>query len=171
MTLTVRILSGFAALTLTAPIAAAEEPVVPNKPAPTVKRPLPGPPNAPGRAAPALQLPEAPEPCRRVSERLATVFDAVVEPLITEANKREDASAEAGQAAFEAALAAASAEIVAARAEAKAIDATLTAEQRKSCEDYAYRRFARANARFAPAAGFFSGRGNIFRAIGAAFTR
>jgi hypothetical protein len=107
--------------------------------------------------------------CREHGDKLGDAFDRVVKPLIDEANRREEKTLDAGQTAFEAIVAAERPTIAAIRAAAAAAHATLTAEQKAACEEYAYRRIAKSFARFGPAAGIYSGRVGIFRALGSLF--
>lgn len=107
--------------------------------------------------------------CRDHGDKLGDAFDRIVKPLIDEANRREEKTLDAGQGAFDAAVLAEKATVMAIRASAAATHATLTAEQRAACEEYAYRRIARSFARFGPAAGIYSGRVGIFRALGSLF--
>lgn len=136
------------------------------------------PPEAPEPPPKEIVKPPRPEPasvtaatpaCREQGDKLGDAFDRVVKPLIDEANRREEKTLDAGQAAFEAAVAAERPTIAAIRAAAAAAHPTLTAEQRAACEEYAYRRIARSFARFGPAAGIYSGRVGIFRALGSLF--
>ncbi len=142
--------------------------LAPASPPPPSAVPAKPPPPAAG-ARPANVDAEVPPACRDNVDKTAEHFDALVKPLVDEAQKREDANAERGQAAFEAALAEREAPVRALRAESRSLEAGFSEEDRKRCEDYAYRRFSRSFSRLAPAAAFYNARAGIFRAIGQLF--
>ncbi len=144
------------------PSAAQEGPTQPPEPPPKeVAKPPP-------RAEPASVTAATPA-CREHGDKFGDAFDRVVKPLIDEANRRDEKTLDAGMAAFEAVLLSEKPALGALRASAAALHATLTTEQRAACEEYAYRRIARSFARFGPAAGTYSGRVGIFRALGGVF--
>lgn len=149
-------------VSLTATASAQEGPTQPPEPPPkeTVK--------PPPRPEPASVTAATPA-CREHGDKLGDAFDRVVKPLIDEANRRDEKTLDAGQVAFEAALLVEKPAVMALRAAAATAHATLTSEQRAACEEYAYRRIARSFARFGPAAGIYSGRVGIFRALGSLF--